>query len=190
MTARRGRGRPTVFEPPTQTAYLDLLRHGFRLGDAAERLGISRVVPTRYARTDREFAAAVEEAKTVGAKVRRENVPHDEYRYNVLKCRCPVCTRAATVARAGRRAEATTEATAADESPAETAGDIHPIRLNLKNALSAPTRHNGYSVHAYTLGQSSTGGQGSSGPNSISRSARASLIISSARYAESSASSQ
>ncbi|MFH9235997.1 hypothetical protein [Streptomyces globisporus] len=189
MTARRGRGRPTVFEPPTQTAYLDLLRQGVRLGDAAERLGISRVVPTRYARTDKEFAAAADEARAVGAKARREGVPHGEYRYNVLGCRCPVCTRAATVARAGRRAEAATDTTA-DESPASTAGDIHPIRLNLKNALSAPTRHNGYSVHAYTLGQSSTGGQGSSGPNSISRSARASLIISSARYAESSASSQ
>ncbi|WP_228994333.1 hypothetical protein [Streptomyces sp. DH8] len=128
MTASRGRGRPTVFEAPTQTAYLDLLRQGVRLGDAAERLGISRAVPTRYARTDREFAAAVDEARAVGAKVRRENVPHDEYRYNVLKCRCPVCTRAATVARAGRRADAATD-TAADESPAETAGDVHPIRL-------------------------------------------------------------
>ncbi|MDX5526113.1 hypothetical protein PV677_36195 [Streptomyces sp. DE06-01C] len=129
MTARRGRGRPTVFEPPTQTAYLNLLRQGARLGDAAERLGISRVVPARYARTDREFAAAVEEARAVGAKVRRENVPHDEYRYNVLKCRCPVCTRAATVARAGRRAEAATDTTADDEPPGNTAGDVHPIRL-------------------------------------------------------------
>uniref|UniRef100_UPI001F33F09D hypothetical protein n=1 Tax=Streptomyces sp. NRRL WC-3725 TaxID=1463933 RepID=UPI001F33F09D len=108
----------------------------------------------------------------------------------ILGCRCPDCGLAATVARAGRRAEAATNTTTDDESPANTAGDVHPIRLNLKNALSAPTRHNGYSVHAYTLGQSSTGGQGSSGPNSISRSARASLIISSARYAESSASSQ
>lgn len=126
MTARRGRGRPTVFEPPTRAAYLDLLRQGVRLGDAAERLGISRVVPARYARTDREFAAAVDEARAVGAKVRRENVPHDEYRYNVLKCRCPVCTRAATVARAGRRADA---AATDDETPAETAGDVHPIRL-------------------------------------------------------------
>ncbi|MER6602576.1 hypothetical protein [Streptomyces parvus] len=129
MTARRGRGRPTVFEPPTQAAYLDLLRQGVRLGDAAERLGISRVAPTRYARTDREFAAAMDEARAVGAKVRRENVPHDEYRYNMLGCRCPVCTRAATVARAGRRADAATDTTAADESPASTVGDIHPIRL-------------------------------------------------------------
>ncbi|MDX3343474.1 hypothetical protein PV409_36555 [Streptomyces sp. ME02-6979.5a] len=129
MTARRGRGRPTVFEPPTQAAYLELLRQGVRLGDAADQLGISRATPTRYARTDREFAAAVEEARAVGAKVRRENVPHGEYRYNVLACRCVVCTRAATVARAGRRADAATDTATADESPADTVGDVHPIRL-------------------------------------------------------------
>ncbi|MFF8250105.1 hypothetical protein [Streptomyces griseus] len=124
MTAARGRGRPTVFGPATQAAYLDLLRHGARVGDAAERLGISRVVPTRYARTDPGFAAAVDEARAVGAEVRRENVPHGEYRYNVLGCRCIDCTRAATVARAGRRT-----GTTADESAAETTGDVHPIRV-------------------------------------------------------------
>ncbi|MFJ1782478.1 hypothetical protein ACIOKA_37865 [Streptomyces anulatus] len=125
MTATRGRGRPTVFEPDTQAAYLDLLRHGARLGDAADQLGISRATPARYARTNPEFAAAVDEARTVGAKVRLEDVPHNEYRYNVLKCRCPDCTRAAAVGRAGRRADAAT-----DEPPAEgTAGDVHPIRL-------------------------------------------------------------
>ncbi|MFE3381683.1 hypothetical protein [Streptomyces anulatus] len=129
MTARRGRGRPTVFEAPARTAYLDLLRHGVRLGDAAERLGISRVVPARYARTDRKFAAAVEEARAVGAKVRRENVPHGEYRYNVLGCRCTDCTRAATAARASRRTDAATDTTTADESPVATAGDVHPIRV-------------------------------------------------------------
>ncbi|MEV2259123.1 hypothetical protein AB0J13_10745 [Streptomyces anulatus] len=129
MTApRRGRGRPTVFEPPTQIAYLDAVRHGMNLGDAAAHVGISRVVPTRYARAVREFAAALEEARAVGAKVRRESVPHGEYRYNVLGCRCPDCTRAATTGRAARRADATPAPTA-DESPAETAGDVHPIRL-------------------------------------------------------------
>lgn len=127
MTApRRGRGRPTVFEPPTQTAYLDLVRHGVRLGEAAERLGISRAAPTRHARTDQEFATLLEKAKAVGAQIRREGVPHDEYRYNVLGCRCPDCGLAARVGRTARRAEATPTA---DESPAETAGDVHPIRL-------------------------------------------------------------
>lgn len=124
MTAPR-RGRPTVFAPPAQAAYLDLVRHGVRLGDAAERLGISRAVPTRHARTDPEFASLLEEAKAVGAKVRVEGVPHDEYRYNVLKCRCPDCGLAARVGRAGRRTDAT-----ADEPPGgDTAGDVHPIRL-------------------------------------------------------------
>ncbi|MEU0624944.1 hypothetical protein ABZ329_29305 [Streptomyces rubiginosohelvolus] len=114
-----------MFEPPTQAAYLDLLRQGVRLGDAADRLDISRATPTRYARTDPGFAAAVDEARAVGAKARREGVPHGEYRYNVLKCRCTVCTRDATVARAGRRADT---AATDDESPA-TAGGVHPIRL-------------------------------------------------------------
>ncbi|MEU8101707.1 hypothetical protein [Streptomyces rubiginosohelvolus] len=129
MTATRGRGRPTVFDPDTQTAYLDLLRHGARLGDAADHLGISRATPNRARKTNPAFAAAMGEALEVGAKVRREGVPHGEYRYNMLKCRCDVCTRDATVARTARRADATTDTTAADEPPAETAGDIHPIRL-------------------------------------------------------------
>ncbi|MFB6665993.1 hypothetical protein [Streptomyces parvus] len=134
VTARRGRGRgrPTVFEPPTQAAYLDLLRQGARLGDAADRLGISRATPARYARTNQEFAAAVEEARAVGAKARREGVPHGEYRYNVLKCRCTVCTREATVARAARRADAAAtddDTNDPDESSASTAGDVHSIRL-------------------------------------------------------------
>lgn len=128
MTATRRRGRPTVFEPATQTAYLDLLRHGARLGEAADQLGISRATPARYARTDPGFAAAVEEAKALGAKVRRDGVPHGEYRYNVLGCRCVVCTREATKARAGRRTEAANPAeTETDEPP--TAGGVHPIRL-------------------------------------------------------------
>ncbi|WP_098007815.1 hypothetical protein [Streptomyces sp. sk226] len=126
MTAARGRGRPAVFGPAAQAAYLDLLRHGARLGDAAEELGISRAVPTRCARTDPEFAAAVEEAKAVGAKVRREGVPHGEYRYNVLGCRCVVCTCAATKARAGRRTDTTA---APGDAPPGTAGGVHPIRV-------------------------------------------------------------
>ena len=130
VTGSRGRGRPTVFEPPTQAAYLELLRQGVRLGDAADQPSLSRATPTRYARTDAGFAAAVEEARAVGAKARREGVPHGEYRYNVLKCRCTVCTRAATTARAGRRADTATAAATADESLADTVGDVHPIRLD------------------------------------------------------------
>lgn len=125
-TRGRGRGRPTVFGPAVQAAYLDLLRHGVRLGDAAEHLGISRAAPARYARTDPEFAAVVEEAKTVGAKVRREGVPHGEYRYNVLGCRCPVCALAARVGRTTRR---TNTAETDEAPPASTARGVHPIRL-------------------------------------------------------------
>lgn len=118
---RRGRGRPTVFEEPTRVAYLALVREGARLGEAAQQLGIDRAVPARYAKTDREFAAALAEARVVGAGVRREGVPHSEYRYNVLECRCPKCTRAAAVGRAGRRA-------AEDPPEDDTPGVVCPIR--------------------------------------------------------------
>ncbi|MYR75138.1 MULTISPECIES: hypothetical protein [unclassified Streptomyces] len=116
------RGRPTVFDEPTRQAFLDAVRHGMRLGEAAEHAGINRAVPTRHARTDRKFAAALVEAREVGAKVRQEGIPHDEYRYNMLKCRCPKCTRAATTARAGRRAA---EDPPGNQGPA----DVHPIRV-------------------------------------------------------------
>ncbi|MFG2676957.1 hypothetical protein [Streptomyces sp. NPDC048445] len=121
-TPRRGRGRPTVFDEPVRTQYLDLIRHGARLGDAATQLGINRVVPARYSKTDREFAAALAEARKLGAKVRREDLPHDEYRYNILKCRCPKCTRAAARGRADRR-------TAEDPPGGQAPADVHPIRL-------------------------------------------------------------
>lgn len=118
---RRVRGRPTVFGEAIRAVYLDVVRHGMRLGEAAEHVGVNRAVPTRHARADREFAAALVEARVVGAKVRREGVPHGEYRYNVLGCRCPKCTRAAAVGRAGRRAT--------DDPPEEdgTSGVVHPI---------------------------------------------------------------
>lgn len=129
-----------MFEPRTRDAYLTLLRHGVRLGDAADQLGISRATPNRARKTDPDFAAAMGEALEVGAKVRREGVPHGEYRYNVLGCRCEVCTRAAAVARTARRTTGTepeggTGDTAVDDTnsndPAatEAAGDVHPIRL-------------------------------------------------------------
>lgn len=111
-----------MFEEPTRTRYLDLLRDGARLGEAADVLGISRAVPARYAKTDRAFAAAATVAREEGAKRRRKDVPHDEYRYNVLKCRCPKCTRAATKGRAERRAEA-------GPSGDDGAADVRPIRV-------------------------------------------------------------
>ncbi|MFF2731744.1 hypothetical protein ACFVS9_28035 [Streptomyces sp. NPDC058008] len=104
-----------------RAAYLDLIRHGVRLGDAATQLGINRVTPTRQTRIDREFAAALAEARVVGQKVRREGVPHGEYRYNLLGCRCPKCTRAAAVGRANRRASE-------DPPPGEDGGQVRPIR--------------------------------------------------------------
>lgn len=117
----RGRGQPPIFDEPMRAVYLDLIRHGMHLGDAATQLGINRVTPTRQTRIDREFATALKEAREVGQKVRREGVPHGEYRYNMLGCRCPTCTRAAAEGRATRRA-------AEDPPPGEDGGQVHPIR--------------------------------------------------------------
>jgi len=124
----RGRGRPTVFDEPVRTAYLDLIRHGMRLGDAAAHLNIARTVPARHTKTDREFAAALQDARTVGAKVRVEDLPHDEYRYNILKCRCPTCRAAATTGRAARRH---TEAPPGEDDGAQ----VHPIRVPVGESL-------------------------------------------------------
>ena len=121
-------GRPLVFEEPLRTAYLDLIRHGTTLGDAATQLGISIATPTRHTRIDREFAAAFKEARETGRKVRQEGIPHDEYRYNILGCRCPKCRRAATEGRAARRA---TE----DPPPGETGGQVTPIRAVVAESL-------------------------------------------------------
>lgn len=116
----RRQGRPTVLTSSTQAAYLDLLRHGLRLGEAAEVLGISRTVPTRHSKVDKKFAAAVTKAREAGKAVREAGIPHDEYRYNILKCRCPQCTTAAAVGRAERRK--------VESPPDANEAEVHVIR--------------------------------------------------------------
>ncbi|WP_329047001.1 hypothetical protein [Streptomyces sp. NBC_01422] len=122
-------GRPTVLTPATQAAYLDLLRHGLRLGEAAEVLGINRAVPTRHSKVDKKFAAAVTKAREVGKAVREAGIPHDEYRYNILKCRCPQCTTAATEGRAERRA--------VESPPGADEAQVHPIRPPVGESLTS-----------------------------------------------------
>ncbi|MEU6016936.1 hypothetical protein ABZ826_23665 [Streptomyces sp. NPDC047515] len=100
-----GRGRPAVFNTALRTQYLDAVRAGMYLGAAADHIGIHRNVPTRTARTDRQFAQALTDAKAEGRKARVEDVAHGEARYNNYGCRCRTCTAAATRARAERRAE-------------------------------------------------------------------------------------
>ncbi|QGZ53397.1 hypothetical protein GPZ77_34795 (plasmid) [Streptomyces sp. QHH-9511] len=109
MTARPGRGRPAVFAADVQAQFLDLVAAGVHLGEAARKVGIHHNVPSYHARTNETFAADLADAKDRGRQARIEKRGHDEYRYNVLGCRCPKCRAAATKARTGRRAEADTQ---------------------------------------------------------------------------------
>ena len=98
MTAGRGRGRPVIFDEPAQDEYLRLLAAGVRVGDAADKVGISRRTPTQLASRDRQFAARLATAKTTGRSAR---IPHGTAGgYNNHACRCPRCRAAATRARA------------------------------------------------------------------------------------------
>ncbi|MGW2847272.1 hypothetical protein [Streptomyces sp. NPDC001274] len=99
----RGRGRPALFDTALREAYLDAVRTGMRLGDAADHVGVHRNVPTRTARTDEGFGQALADAKAQGRDARVEKVEHGEARYNNYGCRCPTCTAAAAKGRAGRR---------------------------------------------------------------------------------------
>lgn len=125
-----GRGRPVEFTAEVRDRYLTALANGANLGEAAVMVGLGRSLPTRYARNDSEFAAAVAAARALGRVARVRDLPHDEYRYNVHRCRCPRCTAAARKGRAGRRA-------AADETPPGTAtADILTIRTGLESPTS------------------------------------------------------
>ncbi|MFW3477384.1 hypothetical protein [Streptomyces microflavus] len=92
---------------PTQAAYLQAVRQDAPR-EAATHIGVNRIVPARYARADREFGVLLDEAKAVGAKVREEGIPHDEYRYNILGCRCTDCGLAARIGRTERRTDTKT----------------------------------------------------------------------------------
>ncbi|MFE7547012.1 hypothetical protein [Streptomyces gardneri] len=100
----RGRGRPAQFTADARQRFLDEVAAGVRLANAARLAGVHHNVPARHARTDAAFAQALDTAKRRGRAARQDAIPHDESRYNHLKCRCGKCRKAATTARAGRRA--------------------------------------------------------------------------------------
>lgn len=114
-----GRGRPVTFDEPAQDEYLRLLATGVRVGDAADKIGISRRTPTQLATRDAQFARKLADAKTTGRTAR---IPHGTPGgYNNHGCRGPRCTAAATAARAKHRA-ATTE-----HNDANTTAQVHPL---------------------------------------------------------------
>lgn len=99
MTA--GRGRPVTFDEPAQAEFLRLIASGVRIGEAADKLGISRRTPTQLKARDRCFAERLAAAKAAGADAR---IPHGTPGgYNNHGCRRPCCRAAATAARAAHR---------------------------------------------------------------------------------------
>ncbi|MFC8008740.1 hypothetical protein [Streptomyces cinereoruber] len=104
----RGRGRPLEFTEGLQDHFLAETTKGARRGEAAAAVGVHRNTPTNRANADPVFAERLTEADAQGKTARREKVTHGEYRYNVLGCRCDICTKAATAARTGRRHAAKT----------------------------------------------------------------------------------
>jgi hypothetical protein len=97
-----GRGHPVTFDDTAQDEYLRLLAAGVRVGDAADKLGISRRTPTQLAARNRQFADRLATAKTTGRTAR---IPHGTAGgYNNHACRCSRCTQAATQARVANRA--------------------------------------------------------------------------------------
>lgn len=114
MTA--GRGRPPVFDEPAQAEFLRLVASGVRIGDAADKLGISRRTPTQLKARDRGFAERLASAKTAGSTAR---IPHGTPGgYNNHGCRQHCCRAAATTARAAHRD--TTRQT-------NTTAQVHPL---------------------------------------------------------------
>lgn len=126
MTAGPGRGRPLIFDPAAQAEFLRLLADGTRVGEATDKLGISRRTPIQLAARDRQFAQQLADAKARGkaARFAPERLKHgDPATYNNHKCRCGPCTRAATAARTKHR-----ENTAQHDDTDRTA-QVHPLPI-------------------------------------------------------------
>ncbi|PBC72343.1 MULTISPECIES: hypothetical protein [unclassified Streptomyces] len=119
MTA--GRGRPVTFDQAAQVEFLRLVASGVRIGDAADKLGISRRTPTQLAARNPGFAQRLAAAKAAG---RDNRIPHGTAGgYNNHGCRGPRCTAAATAARTRHR-----QATVQHDGPDRTA-QVHPLPI-------------------------------------------------------------
>lgn len=115
------------FDEAARARYLAHVATGATLAQAAAATPIHPNVPARHARTDAAFGQALADARAVGKKARREGVPHGEYRYNCLQCRCGVCCAAARKGRAGRRA-ADVETEGTDGGAVVPPGQVRALR--------------------------------------------------------------
>ncbi|MFF3547145.1 helix-turn-helix domain-containing protein [Streptomyces platensis] len=110
-----GRGRPVTFDEPAQAEFLRLVASGVRIGEAADKLGVSRRTPTQLKTRDRGFAERLAAAKTAGSVAR---IPHGTPGgYNNHGCRRPCCRAEATAARAAHR----------DTTRDDRTAQVHPL---------------------------------------------------------------
>jgi hypothetical protein len=113
---RRGRGRPALFDTAARARYLDALTAGATKKDAAAAAGVAPKT-ARDARTDTRWRAAEDDAYARGKAARLDRLPHGASRYVHHDCRCPICTKAASAARAGCLDRAPKEATIVPITP-------------------------------------------------------------------------
>ncbi|MET7713754.1 hypothetical protein [Streptomyces sp. NPDC005407] len=118
MTGGPGSGPTHRFNDQLRNQYLEAVADGMRLAQAATHTGISLNIPRRHALNDPAFAAALQQARAQGKKIRDDTKGHDESHYNNQKCRHPTCVEAARTGRAERRERQT------EDEPA----DVHNIR--------------------------------------------------------------
>lgn len=96
---RRGRGRPALFHAGARAAYLTARAAGANQQEAAAAAGVAAKTVRNTRAADAEFRAADDAARATG---RGKRLPHGESRYNHAECRCPICTKDASAARAAR----------------------------------------------------------------------------------------
>lgn len=129
---RRGRkpGSPLLkFDPTARDTFLRLVAAGAYIKDAAKAVGVADRTARHAAAIDEAFAALLADAETRGREARQDSVPHGEYRYNHLGCRCDICRKTATLARAGRpdRQPPATPPTPLPVSPPTTEASSFPL---------------------------------------------------------------
>jgi hypothetical protein len=102
----RGRGRPPLFDDVARERFLGLVASGLSMRDAAVACPVAQRVVTYTKFHHADFAAALAAAREKGKRIRDDAKAHGESRYNHGGCRCDICRKAATAARAGRRGPA------------------------------------------------------------------------------------
>jgi hypothetical protein len=118
--------------PRAQAWFLKAVASGMRLGPAAVHIGVGPNFARRQERTDPAFAEALAQAKLSGRILREADVPHGESRYINHGCRCPVCTRAASLARTARRHRDDTADVIAMPPPTGPTSGVGPFVLLLE----------------------------------------------------------